>query len=186
MISVLYKCVPTWEITDVPSKCDICKNVTITNIRDSYGFIHSAWYPKLYPRVTCHSLIKNKPDHLIVIYSVSGSVGLDRIQIESVNPFGQLAYRETLSGNLTTKRILVSAYDVNVTVLPEDAYFFEQRRFLFYFYLVPKCEILYCQYPNATYPPVFTHFPIYTEPPETFAPPLKGNHSTSKLSGKLT
>ena len=179
---------------DVPTKCDICKNVTITNVLDQYGFIHSAWYPKLYPRVTCHSLIKNHPDKLIVIYSVSGSVGLDRIQIESVNQYGQLAYRETLTGNLTTKRVLVSAYDVNVTVLPEDAYFFEQRRFLFYFYLIPRCQLLHCQNGNITTNfheipthPVITTFPITNETPNTgssFAPPFKDNgQHPPKLSG---
>ena len=69
-------------------KCDICKNVTINEKRrekgndglglvGAYGFVHSAWYPKLYPRgVTCHSLIKNKPDHFLILYSVSGAIGL--------------------------------------------------------------------------------------------------------------
>lgn len=193
VISVLYKCIPTWEVIDVPIKCDICKNITITNIRDSYGFIHSAWYPKLYPRVTCHSLIKTQPDKLIIIYSVSGSIGLDRIQIESINQYGQLIYRETLTGNLTTKRILVSAYDVNITVLPEDAYFFDQRRFLLYFYLIPRCHITYCPNINTTIPhpfntstpPTKTHT---VHPPSSWpitqAPPLKGGNHSSKLSGE--
>jgi hypothetical protein len=81
VISIYYKCIPSWEITNVPIKCDICKNVTVNSIKDNFGFIHSAWYPKLYPRVTCHSFIQNRPDHYIIVYSVSGSIGLDRIQV---------------------------------------------------------------------------------------------------------
>ena len=74
----------------MPIKCDICKNVTLLNPdgdissasaynaqnpNHNYGFIHSAMYPKLYPRTTCHSFIRNKPDHFIIVYSVSGSIG---------------------------------------------------------------------------------------------------------------
>lgn len=82
VVSIFYKCIPSWEITTVPIKCDICKNVTVNSIRDdNFGFIHSAWYPKLYPRVTCHSLIQSRPEHFIVVYSVSGSIGLDRILV---------------------------------------------------------------------------------------------------------
>jgi hypothetical protein len=193
IISVLYKCVPIWEVTDVPVKCDICKNITITNIKETYGFIHSAWYPQLYPRVVCHSLLKNKPDNLIVIYSVSGSIGLDRIQIESVNENRQLVVRETLTGNLTTKLVLVSEYDVNVTVLPEDAYFNDHRRFLLYFYLIPKCHISACAPNNTiiTVPPIETttiSFDVTqtsTLPNgATFAPPLVAhpNNPHKKIS----
>jgi hypothetical protein len=154
VISIYYKCIPTWEITDVPVKCDICKNVTVNNgLGDNYGFIHSAWYPKLYPRVTCHSIIKNRPDHYIVIYSVSGSIGLDRIQIESVFDLRPAAattdtLREILTGNLTTHLVVTSPHDVNVTILSEDTYYFEQRKFLLYFYIVPKCYVILCS--NST------------------------------------
>lgn len=86
VVSIFYKCIPSWEITTVPIKCDICKNVTVNSIKnsinDNFGFIHSAWYPKLYPRVTCHSLIQSRPEHFIVVYSVSGSIGLDRILVK--------------------------------------------------------------------------------------------------------
>lgn len=193
IISVLYKCVPIWEVTDVPVKCDICKNITITNIKETYGFIHSAWYPQLYPRVVCHSLLKNQPDKLIVIYSVSGSIGLDRIQIESVNEKGQLVVRETLTGNLTTKLVLVSDYDVNVTVLPEDSYFNDHRRFLLYFYLIPKCQVSACAPNNTiiTVPPIetttitslLTQMTTITNG-ATFAPPLVGqsNNPHKKIS----
>jgi hypothetical protein len=151
VISINYKCVPTWEIMEVPVKCDICKNVTITNFRESYGFLHSAWYPKLYPRLTCHSLIKNKPNHFIIMFSVTGSLGHDIIQIESLNDYGQLISRELLTGDLKTKQVLMSPYDVNVTVLPEDTHFFEHRRFLLYFYLVPKkCIDFHCTHNNTT------------------------------------
>jgi hypothetical protein len=149
-------------VIDVPVKCDICKNVTVNSVNDNFGFIHSASYPKLYNRVTCHSLIRNRHDHFIIIYSVLGSIGLDRIQVESHNEYGNLAIREILTGNLTTKLILTSPYDVNVTVLTEDTYYFEQRRFLLYFYIVPKCSIILCS--NMTgYPPNLNSYPYTTK-----------------------
>ena len=213
VISINYKCIPTWEVIDVPVKCDICKNVTVNSVNDNFGFIHSASYPKLYNRFTCHSLIKNRHDHFIIIYSVSGSIGLDRIQVESHNEYGNLAIREILTGNLTTKLILTSPYDVNVTVLTEDTYYFDQRRFLLYFYIVPKCSIILCS--NMTgYPPNLNPYPYTTKHTthsggyasvypinrstvtslqSTYAPPLKadvnGNNGStnnfyySKLSG---
>ncbi len=190
-MSIFYKCVPTWEILDVPVKCDICKNVTITNFRESYGFLHSAWYPKLYPRVTCHSLIKNKPHHFIVMFSVAGSIGHDKIQIESLNDHGHLISRELLSGTLTTKQILISPYDVNVTVLPEDTHFFEQRRFLLYFYLVPKCIDIHCKNDShlTSYHTITPHTPFTSEMTNvTIVPPLpaKGDYRhTTKFSGIL-
>ena len=165
VISIYYKCVPTWEISHVPVKCDICKNVTILNPSNSnnnnnnnnYGFIHSSMYPKLYPRQTCHSLIRNRPDHFIVVYTVSGSIGLDRIQVESVNEQGFLMLRELLTGNLTTRLVITSPYDVNITVLTEDTYFYVNRKFLLYFYLVPKCFVILCA--NMTLP----HYSPYNE-----------------------
>ena len=148
VISIFYKCIPTWEITEVPIKCDICKNVTINIYNDMFGFIHSAWYPKLYPRLACHSVIKNRPDHFILIYSVMGSLGLDRIIFETVSgmsPYGTaLLVKEILTGNLTTQLILASENDVKINLLAEDAYFFDQRKFLLYFYLVPKCYVIMC------------------------------------------
>lgn len=198
VISIQYKCIPTWEVVDVPVKCDICKNVTINSLIDNnYGFIHSAWYPKLYPRVTCHSLIRNKPDHMIVIYSVSGSIGLDRIQIETVNVFGS-PVKEILTGNLTTRLVMSSAYDINVTVLTEDTYYYDHRRFLLYFYLVPKCQMLLCSnitgYPYVSAYPLttafFSHPPAYIGPssdsylPTTYAHFVKDpNLHVSKISG---
>lgn len=195
VISVFYKCIPTFEVVDVPVKCDICKNVTVNNIKDNYGFIHSAWYPKLYPRVTCHSLIKNRPDHFIVIFSVSGSIGLDRIQIESLNQFGALVIKETLTGILTTKLVITSAFDVNVTVYTADTYYFEERKFLLYFYIVPKCSIILCSnvtghpYTTASYHPTIStsYFSNSTDIQSTYAPPLKADthHSKKYLVEKM-
>jgi hypothetical protein len=92
--------------------------------------------------------IKNKPDHIVVVYSVSGSIGLDRIQLQSLDHNGKIVHKEILTGNLSTQLVLKSNYDVNVTVLPEDNYYSAQRRFLLYFYIVPKCFLIFC--PNMT------------------------------------
>jgi hypothetical protein len=189
VISINYKCVPTWEVMEVPIKCDICKNITLINHAENYGFVHSAWYPKIYPRVTCHSLIKNKPDHFVVIYSVSGAIGLDRIQIESFNENGLISVREILTGNLTTKLVLISAFDVNITVYPEDLYFYEQRRFLLYFYLIKKCELFLCPtITSTTNSPLSTNLlykdEIISNYNSTFAPSMKADSSSStKISG---
>lgn len=85
---------------------------------------------------------------MVVVYSVSGSIGLDRIHLQSYDNFGHLVDKEVLTGNITTQLVLKSAYDVNVTVLPEDSYYYAQRRFLLYFYIVPKCYLILC--PNIT------------------------------------
>ncbi|CAF0763535.1 unnamed protein product [Brachionus calyciflorus] len=188
VISVFYRCVPTFEVVDVPIKCDICKNVTVNRPNDNYGFIHSSWYPKLYPRETCHSLIQNKPDHFIIIYSVSGFIGLDRIEIESVNQYGALVIKETLTGNITTQLVLTSAFNVNITVLTSDTYYQNHRHFLLYFFIVPKCTVVLCS--NVTgLPPSITHltpviYPNATVNHSTFAPPLiaDSNHGHKKIS----
>jgi hypothetical protein len=85
---------------------------------------------------------------MVVVYSVSGSIGLDRIQVQSFDIHGSLIKKEILTGNLTTQLVLQSAHDVNVTVLPLDGYYSSQRRFLLYFYIVPKCYLILC--PNIT------------------------------------
>lgn len=164
VISIYYKCVPTWEVTEVPIKCDICKNVTINIYQDMFGFIHSAWYPNLYPRLACHSLIKNRPDHFILIYSVTGSLGLDRIIFESVSHAeasyggmsGSQLSKQILTGNLTTQLVFISEYDVRINLLAEDTYYFEQRKFLLYFYLVPKCMVVSCANKTSNNYPVST------------------------------
>ena len=176
VISVHYRCVPTWEVLEVPAKCDICKNVSITNCVENFGFIHSSWYPKLYPRVACYSFIKNKPDHAILVYSVSGTIGLDRIKIESFDLNTALSMKETISGNLTTQLILTTFNDVNITVLPDDNYFIDQRRFLLYFYMVPKCYVSLC--PNMTGRPPTTDFLTFSLPYIT-SPYLTTKYSSS-------
>ena len=181
VISVFYRCVPTFEVINVPIKCDICKNVTVNSLSENYGFIHSAWYPKLYPRETCHSLIQNKPDHFIIIYSVSGFIGLDRIEIESVNQYGALVIKETITGNLTTQLVLTSAFNVNITVITSDTYYQSQRKFLLYFFIVPKCTVVLCS--NVTGHPgsSLTHSTLTTilynnvTNQSTFAPAVAGS-----------
>ena len=64
--------------------------------------------------------------------------------------------RELLTGNLTTRLVLTSPYDVNVTVLTEDTYFYGNRRFLLYFYLVPKCYVILCANMTAL-PPLLSY-----------------------------
>ncbi|RNA40480.1 hypothetical protein BpHYR1_036982 [Brachionus plicatilis] len=188
VISVFYRCVPTFEVVNVPIKCDICKNVTVNSHNDNYGFIHSAWYPKLYPRETCHSLIQNKPDHFIIIYSVSGFIGLDRIEIESVNQYGALVIKETLTGNLTTQLVLTSAFNVNITVITSDTYYQSQRKFLLYFFIVPKCTVVLCSnvtgHPGSTFSHTTLPTIVFTNVTNQsiFAPPLVAGSTHKKLS----
>jgi hypothetical protein len=182
VISIYYKCVPTWEVTEVPIKCDICKNVTINVYNDMFGFIHSAWYPKLYPRLACASVVKNRPDHFILIYSVTGVLGLDRIIFETTSGIGQygqpLILKETLTGNLTTQLVFMSENDVKINLHAEDTYFNEQRKFLLYFYLVPRCFIVECA--NKTTTPVINpRPPTYPAPAASSSPPAQYNPATS-------
>lgn len=73
-----------------------------------------------------------------------------------------MAIREILTGNLTTRLVMTSPHDVNITVLTEDTYYFEQRRFLLYFYIVPKCYIILCS--NVTGYPQVGYYPTTTPP----------------------
>lgn len=111
--------------------------------------------------------IKNKPDHIVVVYSVSGSIGLDRIQLQSLDHNGKIVHKEVLTGNLSTQLVLKSNHDVNVTVLPEDNYYSAQRRFLLYFYIVPKCFLILC--PNMTVDSNPSAFIKHTSAPTTTA-----------------
>ena len=184
IISVYYKCVPTWEVRQVPAKCDVCKNVTIgsadqqlrgaSDSSSDYGFIYSAWYEHnqqepepVPPMANCRSLIKNKPNHVIVFYAVSGSLGADRIRLESLadddeQTDGVSVARELLTGNLTTRLVFASTHDVNLSVDTSQmqshsannrqassgdlrpAAASEQRSFLLYFYVVHKCRVTRC------------------------------------------
>lgn len=188
--SVSYKCVPTWEVMDVPIKCDLCKNVTFTTgIYPNFGFLHSSWYGSLDPYVTCVSQIQNKPNHIIVIYTVNGFIGLDQILIETYNEFG-VHISKVVSGNLTTNLILTSNYNVNITILPQSYQIFNQPNFLLYYYVVPKCEYMLCPnttivnppvtFPTVTYLPTI---PTTTETPNTFAPPLIADKNKKHRNG---
>ena len=75
--------------------------------------------------------------------------------------------REILTGNLTTRLVITSANDVNITVLTEDTYYFEQRRFLLYFYIVPKCYIVLCS--NVTGYPQIGYYPTTTRQPDYYS-----------------
>lgn len=57
---------------------------------------------------------------------------------------------------------MTSSHDVNITVLTEDTYYFEQRRFLLYFYIVPKCYVILCS--NVTGYPQVGYYPTTTPP----------------------
>jgi hypothetical protein len=200
VISIYFKCVPTWEVTEVPIKCDICKNVTINVYNDMFGFIHSAWYPKLYPRLACSSVIKNQPGHFILVYAVTGTLGLDRVIFETVSGVGQygqpLVVKEILSGNLSTQLVFMSENDIKLNLLAEDQYFNEQRKFLLYFYLVPKCFIIECKNETTVAPgvsygqPVVSYGqpaqPFYTMlPPSTRQPPYGSVASSLSSSGYI-
>lgn len=139
---------------EVPIKCDLCKNVTYTSgLTPNFGFLHSSWYPNLDPYVTCNSQIQNKPDHIVVIYTVNGFIGPDKILLETYNEYG-IHINQVLTGNITTNLVLTSNYNVNITILPTTYQVFNQPNFLIYYYVVPKCEYMLC--PD---PPVY---PLYT------------------------
>lgn len=115
--------------------------------------------------------------------------------------------REILTGNLTTRLVMSSSQDVNITVLTEDTYYFEQRRFLLYFYIVPKCYVILCSnvtgYPQVGYYPTTTKYHYsyttiqYTTttqyyqqyptiPQATYAPPLIADYHSNKNHSKLS
>ncbi len=175
VISIHYKCIPTWEVMEVPIKCDLCKNVTYTSgLTPNFGFLHSTWYPNLQPHVTCHSQIQNKPNHVVVMYTVTGFIGPDKILIETYNEYG-IYINQIITGNISTNLILTSNYNVNITILPTTYEIFNQPNFLLYYYVVPKCEYMLC--PD---PPVY---PIYTSPITT---PTTTTTTTTKATTTST
>ena len=206
VISVSYRCVPTWEVIDVPIKCDLCKNVTFssTSQAPNFGFVHSAWYTKLDSKTTCHSTIINKPNHIVVIYAIRGSIGLDKILVETFNEFG-VVVNKILTGNLTTNLIITSEFNVNITILPQVVNIY-QPNFLFYYYVVPKCDYFVCTEETiattvftssistlaTTKPAELTYLSVASSKTtpnlqSTFAPPLKADrnkNSASSISGK--
>lgn len=181
VISISYKCIPTWEVIQVPIKCDVCKNVTFTSgDTPNFGFLHSNWYTHHEAQfLSCNSQIQNKPDHVVVIYSVNGYIGPDQILVETYNDYG-VYISQVLSGNITTNLVLISNYNVNITIIPETYQVFHNPHFLLYYYVVPKCEYMLCPekpvYPVITSPvtiPITTAMTTtaYVEQ-STFAPPL--------------
>ena len=85
--------------------------------------------------------------------------------------------RELLTGNLTTRLVLTSPYDVNVTVLTEDTYFYVNRRFLLYFYLVPKCYVILCANMTALPPLSYPSIPYHSR--VTYTSTLKPTETTT-------
>ncbi|CAF1112138.1 unnamed protein product, partial [Didymodactylos carnosus] len=65
-----YHCLPTWYNSDIQTKCDICKNGSLTN---DYGFIYSRNYPQNTVRTVCYTTIYARPDHKTILYYVNGS-----------------------------------------------------------------------------------------------------------------
>lgn len=164
VISISYKCIPTWEVIEVPIKCDVCKNVTFTSgDTPNFGFLHSNYYSHhQVQHLSCMSQIQNKPDHIIVIYSVNGYIGPDKILVETYNDYG-VYINQVITGNISTNLVMTSNYNVNITVLPETYEVFKNPHFLLYYYVVPKCEYMLCPVPTPTNPP-----PTYpTLPPST-------------------
>ncbi|UJR10741.1 hypothetical protein I4U23_014929 [Adineta vaga] len=147
-----YHCVPTWNLRDIQTKCDICKNGSLTN---DYGFIYSRNYPLQTVRIPCFTTIYARPYHKTVLYFVTGQLNYDEIRIESVSSEGIIILNITLNGNQTTHRVAESTYEMKITFLPGQIYSQHLTNYLLYFYTIPYCS--YClRYQQQTYIPIMT------------------------------
>ncbi len=152
-----FHCVPTWNLREIQTKCDICKNGSLTN---DYGFIYSRNYPLQTVRIPCFTTIYARPYHKTVLYFVTGQLNHDELRIESVSSEGITILNITLNGNLTTQILAVSTYEMKITFLPGNIYSQHPTNYLLYFYTIPFCSVTHpCQPPP---PPVLTTIPILT------------------------
>lgn len=132
-----YHCVPTWHLRDIQTKCDICKNGSLTN---DYGFIYSRNYPSQTTRIPCFTTIYARPNHKTILYFVNGELNHDQLRIESISSEGITILNITLNGNQTTQRLAVSTYEMKITFLPSHVYSHQPTYYLLYFYTVPYCS----------------------------------------------
>ncbi|CAF2789708.1 unnamed protein product [Rotaria sp. Silwood2] len=133
-----FHCVPTWNLHEIQTKCDICQNASLTN---DYGFIHSRNYPSKTVRMLCSTTIYAKPNHKIILYFVNGELNHDQLRIESVTSNGIIILNITLNGNLTTQRLAASTYEMKITFIPSHIYSYHPTYYLLYFYTIPICSI---------------------------------------------
>lgn len=143
-----YHCVPTWNIPDIKTKCDICKNGSLTT---DYGFIYSRNYPGKTTRTSCFTTIYARPNHQTILYYVNGELNYDELRIESVTSEGVVILNISLNGNLTTQRLAVSSYEMKITFTPSHVYSYHPTYFLLYFYTIPICS-----HSHPCLPPVTT------------------------------
>ena len=131
-----YHCVPTWHLNEIQTKCDICKNGSLTN---DYGFIYSRNYPARTARMSCYTTIYARPNHKTVLYFVNGELNFDQLIIESVTSTGLAILNISLNGNLTTQRLAESIHELKITYLPSHIYSYNPTYYLLYFYTIPIC-----------------------------------------------
>jgi hypothetical protein len=134
-----YHCVPTWHQNEIQTRCDICKNDSLTN---DYGLIYSHNYPSTTSRSSCYTTIYARREHKTIIYFVNGELNYDQLRIESVTTQGHVIVNTTLNGNLSTQRIAASTYDVKITFIPSHIYSYHPTYYLLYFYTVPDCSLV--------------------------------------------
>ncbi|CAF1028220.1 unnamed protein product [Rotaria sordida] len=134
-----FHCVPTWNLHEIQTKCDICKNGSLTN---DYGFIYSRNYPLDTIRVPCFTTIYARPYHKTVLYFVNGQLNHDQLRIESVSSEGITLLNITLNGNQTTQRLAASTYEMKITFLPGIIYSHQPTNYLLYFYTIPVCSYI--------------------------------------------
>ena len=149
-----YHCVPTWHLNEIQTKCDICKNGSLTN---DYGFIYSRNYPSRTVRASCFTTIFARPNHKTILYFVNGALNYDQLRIESVTSEGLSILNISLNGNLTTQRLAASTYEMKITFLPSHVYSNHATYYLLYFYTIPLCSVT-----DPCVPPVTTPFVLPT------------------------
>ncbi|CAF0844491.1 unnamed protein product [Adineta steineri] len=133
-----FHCVPTWNLHEIETKCDICKNTSLTT---NYGFIYSRNYPLKTVRMSCFTTIYARPNQKIILYFVNGELNHDQLRIESVTSDGLSILNISLNGNLTTQRLAASIYEMKITFIPSHIYSYHPTYYLLYFYTIPICSI---------------------------------------------
>jgi hypothetical protein len=134
-----FHCVPTWNLYEIQTKYDICRNSSLTN---DYGFIYSSNYPSKANRISCFTTIYTRPNYKIILYYVHGELNHDQLRIESVTSDRLPVLNVTLNGNLSTQRLAASIYEIKITFIPSQIYSYHPTYYLLYFYTVPICSII--------------------------------------------